>query len=242
LCETWSVRITRGIAIGVATRFSVVLCALGLTVTCVAAAAAQPKMHSLNDAKQARFREYNFDGKDAVGRIVNLTPYTWTFVGQGTFTDTSRGQWDPFPQTLQPGQQFVYRLHPWDDYATTQKYDGWFTYRADTVKSGTNGEYLSIRLNGSHCTGVCFDRDGPALSVSAYDGTRAPKITSRPPSASVDFGPQTPNPEINWTLSGTTDVFPVLFQPSITADFDYTYQTTGNYTIDGSKDPLSWRI
>lgn len=183
---------------------------------------------------QTRLRVYNFDGKDAVGIFRNLTPYSLTFVASGAF-DTNRAHWAvDFPKTLNPGEQFIYRLNPWVEYFTTQMYSGWFTYRADTLN---HAEYLTLRLRGSHCTGICFDSDGPALYISAYDGTVAPQHDA---SYHWRFGPATKNPEIVWTSSGTTDVFPGRpFQPSITADFDFTFETQGIYNIDASKVPAN---
>jgi hypothetical protein len=164
---------------------------------------------------------YGFNGKDAEGRIVNLTPYPWTFVSK------SANHWvSAFSATLQPGQEFVYRLQPYNDYATTQEYSGWFTYRADTLD---HHEFLTVTLSGSHCTGICLPRDGPALSVSVWNGTRALNVDKF---GRVDYGPKTPNPEIGWTASGNANVWPGQDAP-----FDFTFQTKGNYTVDAAKAP-----
>jgi hypothetical protein len=94
------------------------------------------------------------------GQINNLTPYTWTFVrrtslncdqaqpGQACgFTDEGRG----FPQTVEPGQSFVYVPRPYSitgggafPWMFSDSYDGCFTYRADAA----NGpEYLTFALS-----------------------------------------------------------------------------------------------
>jgi hypothetical protein len=186
----------------------------------------------LTEAKQQRLRVNNFDGKQAVGIFRNLTPYPMTFVGKGRFdSDRNTSDWAAdFPATLNPGDQFIYRLNPYNDYATTQQYSGWFTYRADTVQ---HTEYVSMSLDGSHCTGLCLPRDGPPLSVSASNESTPPNYT---PYGWV-LGTKTANPEIGWTSSGTTSVFPHIFNPDYTADFDYTFETQGTYNIDASKIP-----
>jgi hypothetical protein len=168
-----------------------------------------------------------FSGDNAEGRIVNLTPYTWTFVARGG-NDTDADFWDAssLPATVKPGQDFVYRLKPQASYATTHKYNGWFTYRSDTVN---HTEYLTVDLEGAHCTGICFPRDGPALVPQAFNATRAPQHNNV---FIYDFGPATPNPEIGWTASGNANVW-----PGQDSAFDFTFQTKGTYTLDASKAP-----
>jgi hypothetical protein len=126
---------------------------------------------------------------------------------------------------LEPGQSFVYDLRPFDSYGTTRRYSGSFTYRADTL----NGpEYLSITLRGSHCYGICFPNDGPALSTAVFNGKSLPDFF---PDMET-LGPATTNPEIGWTASGNWNVWPGIDIP-----FDFTFQTKGNYTVDASKVP-----
>lgn len=138
-----------------------------------------------------------FNDDNAQGRIVNLTPYTWTFVAKGG-NDTDVQFWDPssLPATVKPGESFVYRLKPQENYATTQKYNGWFSYRADTLN---HTEYLTVDLEGAHCTGICLPRDGPPLVPHVFNATRAPQRNN---AFMYDFGPATPNPETGWTASG----------------------------------------
>ena len=83
------------------------------------------------------------------------------------------------------------------------------------------------------CTGVCLPRDGPPLAVSAFNGSAPPHYTDY----GWELGSQTSNPEITWTSSGTTDVFPCFLCSPHTADFDYTFETQGTYNIDASKIP-----
>jgi len=64
----------------------------------------------------------------------------------------------------------------------------------------------------------------------AYNATAAPTHNNL---YVYDFGPPTPNPEIGWTTSGSTNVWP----PNQNSDFDFTFETKGNYTIDASKSP-----
>jgi hypothetical protein len=182
-----------------------------------------PHLHSV----PTRDRVHGFDNDTATGRIVNLTPYTWTLAGKGA-NNTDRQWWDAssLPATVKPGQAFVYRLNPQGSYATTRQYNGWFSYRADSVG---HAEYLTLDLEGSHCTGICLPRDGPALVPTAYNATRAPEHNNV---FIYDFGPATANPEIGWTSSGKANVWP--FTESA---FDFTFQTRGTYTLDASKAP-----
>ena len=111
------------------------------------------------------------DNNQAEGKIANLTPYTWTFVAKGR-NNSDVQTWDSdFPAVLQPGQSFTYRLKPYGAYATTHEYNGFFTYKADTVN---HPEYLTVDLEGTHCTGICLPRDGPALVPKAFNATAAP--------------------------------------------------------------------
>jgi hypothetical protein len=178
-------------------------------------------------AAVAHHRVRGFDGDNAAGRIVNLTPYAWTLVGSGA-NDTTVQFWDKssLPATVQPGQSFTYKLKPQASYATTHVYNGWFSYRADTIN---HAEYLTVDLEGSHCTGICLPRDGPALVPTVYNATRAPQHNNQ---YIYDFGPATPNPEIGSTASGYENVWPF-----INSAFDFTFQTKGTYTLDASKAP-----
>jgi len=178
---------------------------------------------------------YGFQGDDAAGRITNLTPYPWTFVADGSYAP-GLGPADPkrklnhwasgFPAVLQPGQSFVYELHPWYHHDTDFQYDGWFTYRADTVKAP---EYLSLNLVGARCTGICLPSDGPALVPQVFNGVGAPKGGYQ----SVNLGAGTPGPEIGWVGTGNAQVWPDGEAPP----FDFTFQTKGNYTLDAAKSP-----
>jgi hypothetical protein len=186
-----------------------------------ASAALQPK------ATQRGSLVHGFNGDDAEGRIANLTPYTWTLAETGR-NGSNVENWDKasIPATVKPGESFVYRLHPYGKYATTRQYSGFFTYRADTLN---HAEYLTLDLEGTHCTGICFARDGPGLVPKAFNATAAPRHNNV---FQYDFGPSTPNPEIGWTSSGSANVF-----PNLDSDFDFTFQTRGTYTLDAAKAP-----
>jgi hypothetical protein len=173
---------------------------------------------------------HGFNGDNAEGKIVNLTPYTWTFVTKGASnTSPNNNYWNTnFPATLKPGDGFTYSIRPQANYATTRKYNGFFTYKVDTV---SHTEYLTVDLEGAHCTGICFDRDGPPLVPAAYNATRPPDTHNG--YSDTDFGPATPNPEIGWSTSGSTYVFP----PNHNSDFDFTFEAHGNYTLDASQSP-----
>jgi hypothetical protein len=166
---------------------------------------------------------YGFAGDDVEGRITNLTPYPWTFVANGVVNGGGKPWVSEFPATLQPGQSFVYRLAPYNSYATTHEYNGWFSYRANTLN---HAEYLTLRVYGSHCTGLCLPRDGPALLPTVWNGTSAPNRLG-------NLGPATAAPEIGWVGSGNTQVWPDGEAPP----FDFTFQTKGNYTLDAAKAP-----
>jgi hypothetical protein len=169
-----------------------------------------------------------FNGANAEGRIANLTPYTWTLVQTGA-DNTNVTFWESgsIPSTVKPGESFVYRIRPQASYATTQKYNGFFTYKADAVN---HTEYLTVNVEGAHCTGICLERDGPPLVVQMFNKTRAPTHNNV---FIWDFGPDTPNAEIGSTSSGSTYVWP----PNHYTDFDLTFQTRGNYTLDAAKSP-----
>jgi hypothetical protein len=214
-----------------------VFAATGVIASSVTSAASQgplaPRVNLPPIRRHQRQLVHDFSGTAAVGIFRNLTPYPMTFVASGGLGSFLNEWAVDFPKTLNPGEQFTYRLNPYNDYATTQEYGGFFTYRADTLN---HTEYLSLQLQGSHCTGICLPRDGPALSVTAYNAGAPPRSTS----AGWDFGPKTTSPEIAWTTSGTTAVFPgPLFSPPITADFDFTFETQGTYSIDASKIPAN---
>jgi hypothetical protein len=168
-----------------------------------------------------------FDNDIASGRMVNLTPYTWTLVGKGA-NDTNVQFWDEssLPATVKPGQAFVYRLRPQQSYGTTRGYNGWFTYRADALN---HAEYLTLDLEGSHCTFICLPRDGPALVPTVYNATRAPQHNNF---FIYDFGPATANPEIGSTASGNANVW-----PGTDSAFDFTFQTKGTFTLDAANTP-----
>ena len=173
---------------------------------------------------------HGFNGDNAEGTIANLTPYTWTFVTKAA-SNTSPGNnyWNnSFPATLQPGQSFTYSIRPQANYATTRKYNGFFTYKVDTIN---HTEYLTVDLEGAHCTGICFDRDGPPLVPKAYNATRPPDTHNGV--SDTDFGPATQNAEIGWSTSGSTYVFP----PNQNSDFNFSFEAHGNYTLDASKSP-----
>jgi hypothetical protein len=169
-----------------------------------------------------------FDNNDAVGKIVNFTPYTWTLVATGA-TDTNRSFWDEssLPKTVKPGQSFTYRIRPQANYGTTRKYNGWFSYRADAIN---HSEYLTLDLEGAHCWGLCLPRDGPPLVPTMYNATQAPQDKGY---YGWNFGPATPNPEIGWTASGYTSVWPTYPDSA----FDFTLQTKGTYTLDAANTP-----
>ena len=171
---------------------------------------------------------HGFNGDNAEGTIANLTPYTWTFVTKAA-SNTSPGNnyWNNnFPATLQPGQSFTYSIRPQANYATTRKYNGFFTYKVNAIN---HTEYLTVDLEGAHCTGICFDRDGPPLVPKAYNATRPPDTHNG--FSDTDFGPATQNPEIGWSTSGSTFVFP----PNQNSDFNFTFAAAGDYTLDASK-------
>ena len=208
----------------------------GSVVVTSATGAASPAQRAaasgLSDAKQVKATRggslvHGFNGDDAEGRIANLTPYTWTLAETGR-NDSDVQTWDSasLPKTVKPGESFVYRLHPYGKYATTRQYSGFFTYRADALN---HAEYLTLNLEGTHCTGICFARDGPGLVPKAFNATAPPRHNNV---FEYDFGPSTPNPEIGWTSSGRTNVF-----PNLDSDFDFTFQTRGTYTLDAAKAP-----
>jgi hypothetical protein len=205
------------------------------TATGAAPATSKARPNAVKEARQLQARSgklvYGFNGDDAEGRIVNLTPYTWTFVAKGWYPNPYCKVCDhwasDFPATLKPGQDFVYRLGPWESYGTTRRFNGWFTYRADALHGA---EYLSLSLVGSHCTLVCLGGDGPALVTQAFNRAGAPRIVSQ--TGPTDFGATIPNPEIGWTAGGNANVW-----PGIDASFDFTFQTHGNYTLDAAKAP-----
>lgn len=187
--------------------------------------AAKARAHRPSGAIAPSARIADFQGADAVGIFRNLTPYPMTFVQSDL-----DAHWDAdFPKALRPGEQFIYRLAPLNHYATTDLYNGVFTYKADAIHGP---EYLSLRLYGAHCTGIC--KDERPLGVSVYTGTRTPVYDRY---RGWDFGPPPANPEIAWTSSGRAEVFPRFLAPPYTADFDYTFQTKGTYTLDASKAP-----
>lgn len=205
------------------------LVVLALTATGAPPVGAKSKPHALSDAQQLGAHVSNFRGDDAIGLFTNLTPYMLTFVS--TYPNSG---WSDFPATLKPGENFVYALHPNRVYATTRQYLGRFTYRADTLN---HPEYLTLYLFGSHCWGICLEGDGPSLVIEVHNTTAAP--------VDPDFGPvdgkygvATLNPEIGWTASGITNVWPRSYR-GLDPDqaFDFTFQTRGTYTLDASKAP-----
>ncbi len=224
---------------GAAGAVAVVCVAVGLllvsTATSRAPASAKSKPVALREAKQRGSLVHGVNGDELQGRVTNLTPYTWTLVGSGTNVNPDARdlyRWNSkFPATVDPGSKFTYSLSPWSGYSSTRRYDGWFTYRADTV-SGT--EYLTVNFLGNKCTVVCFGPNGPngpALNLvpGVWNGSSLPRDVDR---RRMDFGPGTANPEIGWTAGGNDSIW-----PGITIPFDFTFQTKGNYSIDASKDP-----
>ncbi len=215
------------------------LIAVGLLLVSTATSAAPPSRASrtvvLAPKTTLTAHLAGFSGDYAQGTIANLTPYTWTFVDDGGIGSDTHPQprFSTFPASLKPGQDFVYSLiwtnHP---HLTTWGYDGWFTYKADTLN---HTEYLSVALFGEHCTGICSGSETP-LAVQAYNTTAAPRYQN----GVISFGSNTPNPEIGWTSGGAAAVYPnpsCCFRPDLTADFDYNFQVKGNYILDASKAP-----
>jgi hypothetical protein len=203
------------------------------SATGAASPAPRARTSSPSDAKPLKATRrgspvHGFNGDDAYGKIVNLTPYTWTLAETGR-NGSNVQNWDlaTIPATVKPGENFVYRLHPYANYGTTRKYDGFFTYRVDTLN---HSEYLTVDLEGAHCTGLCFPRDGPALVPTVFNLTASPRHNNV---FDYDFSPRTPNPEIGSTSSGSDYVFP----PNEHSDFDFTFQTRGTYTLDAAKAP-----
>ena len=202
--------------------------ALGASTSGPSGASAAGRPHQVN-ARPSRHLVGGFDNDYATGKIVNLTPYTWTLAGSGA-NDTNVQFWDTssLPATVKPGQSFTYKLRPQASYATTRVYNGWFSYRADALN---HAEYLTVDLEGSHCWFICLSRDGPPLVPTVYNATQAPH---HPAGRFIyDFGPATANPEIGWTAQGYEKVWPNTPDSA----FDFTFQTRGTYTLDASKAP-----
>lgn len=219
-------RVTAGTA---ASCLAVGIAVFALTATAAAPIAAEPRSHPLPHGNSTA-RVADFAGDDAQGIFRNLTPYTMTFV-QATAPDAgwNRG----FPKSLNPGEQFIYRLVPNQVYGigdSSHVYDGVFTYKVDAIHGP---EYLSLRLYGTRCVGIC--KDVTPLFTRAYRGT-TPPVHDR--TYNWNFGPAPATSEIAWISSGTTNVFPDINSGGfIRADFDYTFLTKGDYTVDASKDP-----
>ena len=165
----------------------------------------------------------------AGGKITNNTPYTWTFVQQGSEGSSPQPRFgEPFPPTLAPFQSFGYGLI-WTDrpYApgNTYGYDGWFTYKAETP---TGPNYLTVSLEGYYCLDFICQGSIAPLTVQVYDTSTAP---SYPNGGAVDFGTPASNSGISWSSPDRDKIYnnPVTF-----ASFDYSFQARGNYTLDAS--------
>jgi hypothetical protein len=170
------------------------------------------------------------------GQVNNVTPYEWTLAGysKGLRTDVNSNCfpnpscWDeqPFPQTVLPGQFFVYTLRPFQRESggafggEKDSYDGWVTYRADVL--GGPPEYLTITIDGFRCVGtgqIC------GLYVRGWNFT-APLDPALDPLSSGGPGipPKTANPQISWTQANPYSS-------------DFTFQIQGNWSVDASTTP-----
>ena len=171
-------------------------------------------------------------------RITNLTPYTWTLVDLQDYSNGASWLQRP-PATLQPGQDVVVEV---DAYLKKKTiffqsicyFAGYFTYRADALHGP---EFLTTRMFGAYCQGLCIN-ELPVYANDTWDTTRMvrqqggvdPWVLPPPDS---DF---THNPEIAWTPGDYNQVQP-NHSPPYSTPFAQTFQTKGNYVIDGTKAP-----
>jgi hypothetical protein len=172
------------------------------------------------------------------GQVNNITPYEWTLVGFSTGLHTDEGSncfpnkscWDndegPFPQSVLPGQSFVYTLRPFDRESLgafggeIDKYDGWVTYKADVLGGPT--EYLTIAVYGYRCPGtdsIC------GLDVKSWSLTAPPDPGFDPlASGGTSVPPKTASPQIAWTQANPYHS-------------DFTFQIQGNWSVDANTTP-----
>jgi hypothetical protein len=172
------------------------------------------------------------------GQINNLTPYTWTFVRRTSLNcDQAQpgqacgftGEGGGFPQTVKPGQSFVYVLRPYSltgggiaAWVFTDYYDGYFTYRVDAA----NGpEYVTFALSQTYAEDFWGNMTGPVAQV--YN-TVAPPEDSYDPRVQLSSGPsvaRTPNNEVNWVHADQYNL-------------DVTFGVNGgDYTLDATQAP-----
>jgi hypothetical protein len=165
------------------------------------------------------------DPGDIWGRVTNLTPYTFTLEAQ-SHSPASQLQWQEnggqtkIPQTVQPGQDFVYDLRgnpvdaPFLGARRANFSMGWMTYAADTV----NGqELLTIQFDGTWAVNI-FNVWLQAPVITVYNSDRIPQSEASfplPPGA---------HQEIGWTQSDGVGS-------------DIQFATRGSFSLDGSKDP-----
>lgn len=169
------------------------------------------------------------------GQVNNVTPYTWTLAGQSTsLRATTRDSncfpnpscWaQPFPQTVHPGQSFVYELMPFSrtggviGVGDKNAYSGWVTYKADVL--GGETQYLSIFIDGYYCTtGEICGLDVTPLSLTAPPDPATDPLSGSSPR----LPPRSANPQIAWTQGNAVNS-------------DVTYQIQGNWSVDANTTP-----
>lgn len=184
------------------------------------------KLIAPREAKQLGKVAYGFNGNE-LARLTNLTPYTdlhCDWHQRQPYCDICR-RWDSdLTATLKPGQDFVYRLGPHYSYHSTQEYDGWFTYRADTLP---NAEYLRY---GNQCTGICLLGDGPRWVSHHPEFPRCGPGAARRKSMRQRpwIGPEQPGDRLDHQRQRQR-----LARHRYR--FDFTFQTRGNYVLDASR-------
>jgi hypothetical protein len=167
------------------------------------------------------------------GQITNVTPYPWTFVEAGGPSSRWQTGQLPFPNTVQPGQSFVYENMPYNfsssAFGDAWDYSAWFTYKAQVAGGAT--EYLTVVDSGCHCTGTDSGQF-PDVSTYIYNSSSAPPASydpintyfANPPPTNP--APETAQPQIAWSQSDSIYSDAVFF-------------IKGDYTLDASKDPAA---
>lgn len=142
------------------------------------------------------------------GSVTNLTPYTWTLVGQHASDQSRDGALKSgLPPTFQPGQDISYQLSPYaggPGVSTDCRYDMIFTYRAQTV---TGPETLYVTISGCHCRYLLNPTSNSEVNVRVAGYNSAGQYGT-----------------IGWTQGD-----PIAS--------DVQFQIQGHFNIDAAKDP-----